>query len=236
MNAKFNFTHLHLHTTFSLLDGAIKIKDLMEYCKNNGMDAVAITDHGNMYGVVQFYQEAVKQGIKPIIGNEFYVAPGKRTEKKVMENLADGNNYHLVLLAQNLTGYKNLIKLTSRSFIEGFYRKPRIDYELLEQHNEGLICLTACLGGEVQRKILTDKFSEAEKLAKRLKDIFGKDRFYLEIQNHGLKEEEIVAKGNLEIAKKWDINLVLTNDSHFLTKEDHEIQDILLRINQKKDD
>jgi DNA polymerase-3 subunit alpha len=234
MNAKFNFTHLHLHTTFSLLDGAIKIKDLMEYCKNNGMDAVAITDHGNMYGVVQFYQEAVKQGIKPIIGNEFYVAPGKRTEKKVMENLADGNNYHLVLLAQNLTGYKNLIKLTSRSFIEGFYRKPRIDYELLEQHNEGLICLTACLGGEVQRKILTDKFSEAEKLAKRLKDIFEKDRFYLEIQNHGLKEEEIVAKGNLEIAKKWDINLVLTNDSHFLTKEDHEIQDILLRINQKK--
>lgn len=234
MEKKLNFTHLHLHTTFSLLDGAIRIKDLMEYCKNHGMDAVAITDHGNMYGVVQFYQEAIKQGIKPIIGNEFYVAPGKRTEKKIMENLADGNNYHLVLLAQNLTGYKNLIKLTSRSFTEGFYRKPRIDYELLEQYNEGLICLTACLGGEVQRKILTGKFEEAEKLAKKLKEIFGPDRFYLEIQNHGLKEEEVVAKGNIEIAKKWDIPLVLTNDSHFLTKDDHEIQDILLRINQKK--
>lgn len=229
-----NFTHLHLHTTFSLLDGAIRIKDLMKYCKDHHMDAVAITDHGNMYGVVQFYQEAVKEGIKPIIGNEFYVSPGKRTEKKIMENLSDGNNYHLVLIAQNLTGYKNLIKLTSRSFTEGFYRKPRIDYEILEEYNEGLICLTACLGGEVQRKILTGKSDEAEKLAKRLKDIFGKDRFYLEIQNHGLKEEEIVAKGNVEISKKWDIPLVLTNDSHFLTKADHEIQDILLRINQKK--
>lgn len=231
---KKNFTHLHLHTTFSLLDGAIRISELMKYCKTHGMDAVAITDHGNMYGVVQFYQEAVKNNIKPIIGNEFYVAPGKRTEKKIMENLADGNNYHLILIAKNLQGYKNLIKLTSKSFIEGFYRKPRIDYELLEQYSEGLICLTACLGGEVQRKILTGNFEEAEKLAKRLKDIFGKENFYLEIQNHGLKEEEIVAKGNLEISKKWDIPLVLTNDSHFLTREDHEIQDILLRINQKK--
>ncbi len=234
MKNNLNFTHLHLHTTFSLLDGAIRIKDLMEYCKKHGMDAVAITDHGNMYGVIHFYQEAVKNQIKPIIGNEFYVAPGKRTEKKIMENLADGNNYHLILLAQNLQGYKNLIKLTSRSFIDGFYRKPRIDYELLEQYNEGLICLTACLGGEIQRKILTEKVEEAEKLAKKLKDIFGKDRFYLEIQNHGLKEEEIVAKGNIELSKKLDIPLVLTNDSHFLTKEDHEIQDILLRINQKK--
>ncbi|MCS7205258.1 MAG: DNA polymerase III subunit alpha [Leptospiraceae bacterium] len=231
---KLNFTHLHLHTTFSLLDGAIRIKDLMEYLNQHEMDSVAITDHGNMYGVIQFYQEAVKHNIKPIIGNEFYVAPGKRTEKKFVENLADGNNFHLVLLAQNLKGYKNLIKLTSRSFTEGFYRKPRIDYELLEEYSEGLICLTACLGGEVQSKILSGRFHEAEALAKRLKDIFGKDRFYLEIQNHGLKEEEIVAKGNIEISKKWDIPLVLTNDAHFLTQKDHEIQDILLRINQKK--
>ncbi len=228
------FTHLHLHTTFSLLDGAIRIKDLMEHLKKHNMNAVAITDHGNMFGVIQFYQEAVKHKIKPIIGNEFYIAPGKRTEKKIMENLADGNNYHLILLAQNLTGYKNLIKLTSRSFTEGFYRKPRIDYDLLEEFSEGLICLTACLGGEIQRKILMDKFEEAEKLAKKLKDIFGKERFYLEIQNHGLKEEEKVIKGNLELSKKLDIELVLTNDSHFLNKEDHIIQDILLRINQKK--
>ncbi len=233
MNHQKNFTHLHLHTTFSLLDGAIKISDLMNYCRTYGMDAVAITDHGNMFGVIQFYQEAVKNNIKPIIGNEFYIAPGSRKEKKIMENLADGNNYHLILLAKNLTGYKNLIKLTSKSYIEGFYRKPRIDYELLEDHSEGLICLTACLGGEIQRKILSGNFHEAEKLAKRLKNIFGDD-FYLEIQNHNLKEEEIVAKGNIQISKKWDIPLVLTNDSHFLTREDHQIQDILLRINQKK--
>ncbi|MFN3604751.1 MAG: DNA polymerase III subunit alpha [Leptonema sp. (in: bacteria)] len=227
------FTHLHLHTSFSLLDGAIRISDLMKYCKDVGMDAVAITDHGNMYGVIQFYQEAIKYNIKPIIGNEFYVSPGKRTEKKIMENLADGNNYHLILLAKNIIGYKNLIKLTSKSFTEGFYRKPRIDYDLLEEHSEGLICLTACLGGEVQRKILLGNFDEAEKLAKKLKNIFGQD-FYLEIQNHNLKEEELVAKGNLEISKKWDIPLVLTNDAHFLLREDHQIQDMLLRINQKK--
>mgnify|MGYP001181469866 FL=1 len=228
------FTHLHLHTTYSLLDGAIRIPELMQHCKENGMDSVAITDHGNMFGVIEFYTEAVKAGIKPIIGNEFYVSPGKMSETKVMENLADGNNYHLILLAQNETGYRNLIKLTSKSYTDGFYRKPRIDYEFLSHHAEGLICLTACLGGEVQRKILTGQESAAEQLAGKLKEIFGPERFYLEIQNHGLEDERIAAKGNVELSRRLGIPLVLTNDSHFLTRKHHEVQDILLRINQKK--
>lgn len=228
------FAHLHLHTTYSLLDGAIRIDELMKHCKANGMDSVAITDHGNMFGVIHFYQQAIKHGIKPIIGNEFYVAPGKMTETRTLENLADGNNYHLVLLAQNETGYRNLIKLTSRSFTDGFYRKPRIDYDLLAAHSDGLICLTACLGGEVQRKILSGKQKEAENLAGKLSEIFGRDRFYLEIQRHGLPEEETVARANREISKRLGIPLVLTNDSHFLRREDHLTQDILLRINQKK--
>ncbi|HMY46461.1 MAG TPA: DNA polymerase III subunit alpha, partial [Leptospiraceae bacterium] len=229
-----DFAHLHLHTTYSLLDGAIRIPDLMKYCKENGMSSVAMTDHGNMFGAIQFYKEAVKQGIKPIIGNEFYVAPGSRHEKKHMERLADGNNYHLILLAQNQTGYANLIRLTSRSYTEGFYKKPRIDYELLEKHSEGLICLTACLGGEVQNKIINGREPEARDLAGRMKEIFGEDRFYLEIQNHGIPEERTAALGNIEIAKKNGIRLALTNDSHFLKREDHSAQDILLRINQKK--
>ena len=228
------FTHLHLHTTYSLLDGAIRIDQLMQHCKANGMDSVAITDHGNMYGVINFYQQAKKHGIKPIIGNEFYVSPGKMTEQRTLENLADGNNYHLILLAQNETGYKNLLKLTSRSFTEGFYRKPRIDYELLSSHSDGVICLSACLGGEVQRKVLSGKEDKAAQLAGKLSEIFGPDRFYLEIQRHGLKDEETVAKAHLQMAKRLGIPLALTNDSHFLTQNDHLSQDILLRINQKK--
>lgn len=228
------FVHLHLHTTYSLLDGAIRIDELVKHCKAHGMDSVAITDHGNMFGVINFYQQAIKHGIKPIIGSEFYVAPGKMTETRALENLADGNNYHLVLLAQNETGYRNLIKLTSRSYTDGFYRKPRIDYDLLAAHSEGVICLTACLGGEVQRKILSGKQDEAAELAGKLSEMFGKDRFYLEIQRHGLPEEETVAKANLELSQRLGIPLVLTNDSHFLTREDHLTQDILLRINQKK--
>ncbi|MBW7858121.1 MAG: DNA polymerase III subunit alpha [Leptonema sp. (in: Bacteria)] len=228
------FTHLHLHTTYSLLDGAIRIDELMKHCKANGMDSVAITDHGNMFGVVNFYQQAIKHGVKPIIGNEFYVAPGKMTETRTMENIADGNNYHLVLLAQNETGYKNLIKLTSRSYTDGFYRKPRIDYDLLADHSEGVICLTACLGGEVQRKVLSGKQNEAESLVNKLQEMFGRDRFYLEIQRHGITDQETVAKIHLEMSKRLGVPLVLTNDSHFLTKTDHLNQDILLRINQKK--
>ncbi len=229
-----SFTHLHLHTSYSLLDGAIRIPDLMNHVKALGMNSVAMTDHGNMFGAIEFYKAAVSGGVKPIIGCEFYVSPGKRTDKQHVEKLADGNNYHLIILAMNSAGYANLIRLASRSYTEGFYRKPRIDYEILEQFSEGLICLTACLGGEVQSRILHNRMSDAEKLAGRLKEIFGPDRFYLEIQNHGLPEEMTAARGNLEISKKLDIPLVLTNDSHFLRKEDQAAQDILLRINQKK--
>ena len=146
-NADNRFAHLHLHTSYSLLDGAIRIPSLMKKVKELGMDSVAMTDHGNMFGAVEFYKAAVKEKVKPIIGLEFYVAPGDRREKRVLEKLADGNNYHLVILAQNKTGYSNLIKLASRSYTEGFYRKPRIDYELLADHSDGLVCLTACLGG-----------------------------------------------------------------------------------------
>ncbi len=229
-----DFTHLHLHSSYSLLDGAIRIPDLMKHVKEQGMQSVAITDHGNMFGAIEFYKEARKHAVKPIIGCEFYVAPGSNKEKQNLESLADGNNYHLIILAQNRKGYENLIHLASRSYTEGFYRKPRIDYDLLSKHSDGLICLTACLGGEVQQKILKNKINDATALAGKLKEIFGRDRFYLEIQKHGLKEEEVVAKANLEIARKNDIQLCLTNDAHFLTKEHHEAQNILLRINQKK--
>ncbi|MCP5480428.1 MAG: DNA polymerase III subunit alpha [Spirochaetales bacterium] len=228
------FTHLHLHTAYSLLDGAIRIPALMKHVRALGMDSVAMTDHGNMFGAVEFYKAAVKEGVKPIIGCEFYVAPGSRTEKQHVERLADGNNYHLVILAQNQTGYQNLIRLASRSYTEGFYRKPRIDYELLAQHSEGLVCLTACLGGEVQRKVVSGRQQEAARLAGHLREVFGRDRFFLEIQNHGLPEEMEAARGNIEIANQHDIELILTNDSHFLTRDDQQAQDILLRINQKK--
>ena len=228
------FSHLHLHTSYSLLDGAIRIPDLMQHVKAQGMDSVAMTDHGNMFGAIEFYKAAQKEGLKPIIGCEFYVAPGGRTEKKNLERLADGNNYHLILLAKNKQGYANLIRLASRSYVEGFYRKPRIDYQLLSEYSEGLVCLTACLGGEVQQKIIKERFSEAANLAGKLKEIFGKERFYLEIQDHGIPEERLALKGNLEIARKHGIELCLTNDSHFLTRQDQAAQDILLRINQKK--
>lgn len=229
-----SFTHLHLHTSYSLLDGAIRIKDLMAHCKSTGMGAVAMTDHGNMYGAIQFYKEAQKAGIKPIIGCEFYIAPGSRFETRQDESVADGNNFHLILLARNEAGYRNIIKLTSLSYTEGFYRKPRIDYDLLAKHSEGLVGLSACLAGEVQRKIVLGKEAEALRLAGKLQEILGPEHFYLEIQDHGLPEDQIVARGNLEIHKKTGIPLVLTNDAHFLRREDQMAQEVLLRINQKK--
>ncbi len=229
-----DFTHLHLHTSYSLLDGAIRIPQLMKRVKELGMSSVAMTDHGNMFGTVEFYKAAVKEGVKPIIGCEFYVAPGSRKEKKQIERLADGNNYHLILLATNREGYSNLIKLASRSYTEGFYRKPRIDYDLLSEHSAGVVCLTACLGGEVQRKLVTGQDAEAQRVAGKLNDIFTRDRFFLELQNHGIADEDTAALGNLELARRNGFQLALTNDSHFLKREDQAAQDILLRINQKK--
>ncbi|MES0489950.1 MAG: DNA polymerase III subunit alpha [Leptospirales bacterium] len=234
--AKFSekFTHLHLHTVYSLLDGAIRIKDLMKHVKEAGMDSVAITDHGNMFGAIEFYKAAKAEGIKPIIGSEFYISPGSMSEKKNAEGVADGNAYHMVLLAKNHAGYKNLLKLSSRSYLDGFYRKPRIDYELLAKHSEGLIGTSACLAGEINRKILRNKMDEATDLAIHLNKIFGQGNFFLEIQNHGIPEQAIAAKGAVEIHKKTGIPLVLTNDSHFLRKEDQKAQDIMLRIQMNK--
>ncbi len=233
-NSEKKFTHLHLHTSYSLLDGAIRPKELMRRVKELGMDSVAMTDHGNMYGAIDFYKAARAEGVNPIIGLEFYIAPGSMKDTRQVDRLADGNNYHLVVLASNNKGYENLIRLASRSFSEGFYRKPRIDYDLLSQYSEGLIGSSACIAGEIQSKILSGKEDEALNLAGKLSDIFGKDRFYLEIQRHGIPEEDIAARGVADISKRTGIPMVLTNDSHYLKKEDREAQDILLRINQNK--
>jgi len=216
-----------------MLDGAIRIPDLMRRVRELGMSSVAVTDHGNMYGAIEFYKEAVKQGVKPIIGCEFYVTPSRKKESEIDE-IADGGAYHLILLCKNERGYQNLIRLASRSFTEGFYRKPRIDYDVLEEHSEGLICLTACLAGEVNRKILEGKEDKAFALANRLHETFRKEDFYLEIQNHGLPEQEKVAQAVIRFSRQTGIPLVLTNDSHFLQREDKESQDILLRIGTQK--
>jgi DNA polymerase-3 subunit alpha len=171
-----------------------------------------------MYDAIEFYKEAQKNNIKPIIGSEFYVSKN-RSEEKELEAIPDGNAYHLILLAKNETGYQNLIKLSSRSFTEGFYKKPRIDYDLLSRHSDGIVCLTACLAGEVQRKIIEGNDTGSIALANQLNEIFHKEDFYLEIQKHGIKEQDIVAKKLYEFSKSQNIPLVLTNDSHFLYKE-----------------
>lgn len=229
-----DFAHLHLHSTYSLLDGAIRPQDLVKKVKELGMSAVAVTDHGNMFAAIEFYEAARKEGIKPIIGYEAYVAPGSRFEKRQQDDLADGRAYHLVLLAKNKQGYKNLTKLASKAFTEGLYYKPRIDYELLAQHSEGLVGLTACLAGEVNRLIYRKQIDKATELAGRLNEIFGKGNFFLEIQNHGIPEQLEVAKGAVELSRKLDIPLVLTNDAHFLTRNDQKAQEVMLRIQMNK--
>ncbi|MDX1957691.1 MAG: DNA polymerase III subunit alpha [Leptospiraceae bacterium] len=228
-----DFTHLHLHTTYSMLDGAIHIPSLVKHVKSSGMSSVAVTDHGNMYGAIEFYKEATKSGVKPIIGSEFYVS-ANRSDESELDNIPDGNAYHLILLAKNQIGYQNLIKLSSRSFTEGFYKKPRIDYDLLSRNSDGLVCLTACLAGEVPRKMMEGKEDQAGRLAYMLNEIFHSEDFYLEIQDHGIPEQNTVAKRLNEFSKKSGIPLILTNDSHFLKKDDQEAQDILLRIGTKK--
>jgi DNA polymerase-3 subunit alpha len=216
-----------------MLDGAIRIKDLMKKVKAAGMTSVAMTDHGNMYGAIEFYNQAKKEGIKPILGCEFYVTPSRNKEEE-LHQIADGGAYHLILLVKNKIGYQNIIKLASRSFTEGFYRKARIDYDLLAQHSEGLVCLTACLAGEVNKKILEGKDDQSFQLAGKLNEIFNKEDFYLEVQDHGLPEQAIVAKKIFEFSKRLNIKTILTNDSHFLNKDDQEAQDILLRIGMQR--
>lgn len=221
---------LHQHTGYSLLDSSAKIPDLIRRTKELGMDSIAITDHGVMYGCVEFYQEAKEQGIKPIIGCEIYVVP-KSMHIKV--NDKENDIYHLVLLVKNEKGYENLMKIVSKASIEGFYYKPRVDHEVLREHSEGLIALSACLGGEIQAYILQDNIQKAEKTALLYKEIF-KDGFYLELQYHGMKEQLKVNKEIIEMSKRLNIPLVATNDVHYIKKEDYRSHDILLCIQTAK--
>ncbi len=223
MDKDTQFVPLHLHSEFSLLDGAIKLKDLCEFAKEHNMPAVAITDHGVMYGALDLYLEAKEAGIKPIIGCEFYVHNGDITER-------DPNNnprYHLILLAKNNTGYMNLVKLASDAACKGFYMKPRINFELLKEHHEGIICCSACLGGEVLQNLLKGDYEEAKAVAKRYKDLFGDD-YYIELQDHGLEDQKRTNPDLIKIAKELDIKMVITNDSHYLRKEDADWHDTLL--------
>ena len=225
-----NFTHLHLHTEYSLLDGACRIEGLMQRVKALGQTAVAITDHGVMYGCVDFYKAAKKAGVKPIIGCEVYVATRTRFDKV---NRIDGSN-HLVLLCKNETGYKNLIKMVSAGFTEGFYNKPRVDHELLEEYHEGLICLSACLAGEIPQALLAGDYEKAKNLARYYEDLFGKGNYYIEIQDHGLDEQRTVLSLLVRLSRETGIPLVATNDAHYLEKEDSRMQHILICIQTNK--
>ena len=226
------FTHLHVHTEYSLLDGSCKIRELTARAKELGMDSMAITDHGAMYGVIDFYRAAREEGIKPIIGCEVYVSPGSRFDRETVNG--EDRYYHLVLLAENNTGYDNLVKIVSRGFTEGYYYKPRVDMELLQECHEGLIALSACLAGEVQRYISKGLVDEAKKAALRYRDCFGEGNFFLELQDHGLSEQKMVNTTLLQMSRELEIPLVVTNDVHYTYKEDVKPHDILLCIQTGK--
>ena len=224
-----DFVHLHIHSEFSLLDGANRIKDLPVRAKELGMKAMAITDHGVMYGVIDFYKACKKEGIKPIIGCEVYVASRTRFDKEPQ----DKKYYHLILLAKNNKGYQNLSKLVSLGFTEGYYYKPRIDLEILEKYHEGIICLSGCLAGSVSQAILNGNIEEAENVAKWHKNVFGED-YYLEIQNNGVKEQVMVNQKIIQIARRLNIPIVATNDAHYLKREDAYNHEVLLCIQTGK--
>ena len=220
------FTHLHVHTVFSLLDGASKIPELIKRAKELGQTSIAITDHGNMYGAIEFYKTAKSEGIKPIIGCEVYVSPRRRYDR---ESQFDRENRHLILLCKNETGYKNLMKLNSIAWTEGFYSKPRIDHESLKKYHDGLIAMSACLAGEISRSLMNGNYDEAVRTAKWYKSVFGED-YYLEIQDHGITEQKQINPQIIRLSKELDIPLAATNDCHYITKEDSRIQNILLCI------
>ncbi len=226
-----SFVHLHVHSQYSLLDGACTISKLMERCKDLGQNAVAITDHGNMFGVIDFYKAAKANGIKPVLGCEVYVAQRTRFDKT---NEFDRNYYHLVLLAKNNVGYSNLMKMVSSAWIDGFYVKPRIDFELIKKHSEGLICLSACLAGEIPQNLLNGNYEEAKRVALEYLEVFGEGNFYLEIQNHGLREQMQILPQLERLSKETGIPLVATNDAHYLTKKDAQLQNVLLCVQTAK--
>lgn len=221
------FVHLHLHTEYSLLDGAIRIDKLVEKVKKDGMKAVAITDHGNMFGAVELYKKCIAEGIKPIIGCEVYVAPRSRFDK---QGKIDSEPNHLILLAMNNTGYQNLVKLCSLGYTEGFYYKPRIDMDVLKKYNEGIICLSACLAGELARKIVNGNIQGAKETIEKFIGIFGKDRYFLEVQDNKLREQILVNQNLITLSKEFGIGLVATNDCHYLEKEDYDLHEVLLCI------
>ena len=228
-----SFAHLHVHTEYSLLDGSNKIKECISRVKELGMDSVAITDHGVMYGVIDFYKAAKAAGIKPILGCEVYVAPGSRFDKEAKGN-SESRYYHLVLLAENETGYHNLVKLVSRGFTEGYYYKPRVDMALLEEFHEGIIALSACLAGEVARNAVRGLYEEAKEAALRYEQIFGKDNFFLELQDHGMPEQQMVNQALVRMSRETGIGLVATNDVHYTYADDVKPHDILLCLQTGK--
>ena len=236
------FTHLHVHSQYSILDGAASVRGLIAKAKGDGMTALALTDHGNMFGAKEFYDVCKKEGIKPILGCETYVAETSRHSKK--DAKVDRSGYHLILLAKNLAGYRNLLKLVAAAYTEGFYYKPRIDKELLEKYHEGLIVSSACLGGEVPQHIMAGHLDDADETIQWFKSIFGDD-FYLELQRHPSRLQEmrqnvyenqvLVNKEMLELAKKHGVKLICTNDIHFINEEDADAHDLLICLNTGKD-
>ncbi len=226
------FVHLHCHSDFSLLDGASSIDALVAKAKTLSMPWLALTDHGNMFGALAFYKECRARGVQPILGSEVYTAPGSRLEKAGTEKGV--RHHHLVLLARNLTGYTNLLTLSSLGYTEGFYYKPRIDDELLERHHEGLIALSACLAGDIPAAILNGQHEEARARARYYRELFGPDGFYLEVQDHGIPEQAVVNREIVKIARESGIPIAATNDIHYTEKEDARAQDVLICIGTGK--
>lgn len=228
-----DFVHLHNHSDYSVLDGAITVDKLISKTVQMGLPGIALTDHGNLFGAIEFYQSAKKHGIKPIIGQEFYLARNSRFDRD-SKGKGKESSYHLILLAKNEAGYQNLMKLSSISYLEGFYYKPRIDYEVLEKYSKGIICSSACIKGEIPDLILKGKIEEAYNTAGRLNELFGKDNFYLEIQDHGIPAQREANSEIIRMSKTLNIPLIATNDCHYPAQNDAYSHDILLCIQTGK--
>ena len=226
-----SFVHLHVHSEYSLLDGACRIDGMMERVKELGQSAIAITDHGVMYGCIDFYKAAKAAGVKPIIGCEVYVARRNMSDRV---HGIDNDPYHLVLLCKNRQGYENLCRMVSEAFVSGFYGKPRVDLSLLEQYHEGLIATSACLAGAIPQYLMEEKYEDAKAYALNLARIFGEDNFYLELQDHGIPEQRPVNQGVQRLARETGLPLIVTNDAHYLRREDAAMQDVLLCIQTGK--
>ncbi len=229
------FVHLHNHTTYSLLDGAQRLDEMLARAAEDGQGSLAITDHGNLFGAVEFGRKASRHGVRPIIGIEAYMAPGSRFDRNPQQAGAGRKPYfHLILLAENYAGYRNLIRLASAGYLEGFYYRPRIDKEILRAHSEGLVALTACLAGEVPTHLRADRYDEALRCAGEMRDLFGEGRFWLEMQDHGLEEQRKVNEGSVRLARDLGVGLVATNDCHYLLPDDHFAHDVLVCIQTGK--